>query len=208
MGLDAPKAEVKIGDWVSRGFELYKSNIGTMIAAGAIAMVLSAVTMGILGGPMMAGLIMIVLATLRKQEPKPGAGDVFKGFEVFANAFLFVLVFFLVGLVLNVIPLLGQLLYVVYSLGVGTLVMFGLFLIADRRMAFWPAAMASIEKVKPNFWPFLGLYVVSCIIGSLGMILCGIGVLITIPIHFCIMSVAYSEVFAPGAETASCVPGT
>ena len=194
--------EVKIGDWISKGFDLYKANFATLLVAGIIAILLSVVTIGILGGPLMAGLIMMTLALIRKTEPKPGAGDVFKGFSVFLNAFLYAIAMALPMMILNFIPCVGPILGLAYGLGVGTLWMFALYLIADKNMAFWPACQASMEKVKSNFWPFLALWVVASVLGSIGAIACGIGMLVTLPVQFCIMSVAYEEIFNAPAPAA------
>ena len=90
--------------------------------------------------------------------------------------------------------------FVVFA--VQAFLMFGLFLIVDKRMDFWPASLESLNKVKTNFWPFFGLSVVSSIIGSIGGIACGIGVIITLPIQACILTVAYREIFN-GVETVS-----
>jgi hypothetical protein len=60
--------------------------------------------------------------------------------------------------------------------------------------------MASIEKVKPDFFPFLGLYLVAAIIGEIGVLACGIGVFATMPICFAILAVTYRDVFAEGQK--------
>ena len=73
--------------------------------------------------------------------------------------------------------------------------MFGLFLIVDRQMEFWPASQESINTVKTNFWPFFGVSAVAGFIGSIGAIAFGIGVVFTIPIQGCILTVAYRDVF-------------
>ena len=83
--------------------------------------------------------------------------------------------------------------------------MFGMFLIVDKKMDFWPASMESINVVKTNFWPFLGFAVVAAIIGSLGAIACGIGVIFTLPIQGCILAVAYRAVF-DGAQVSEGPP--
>jgi uncharacterized membrane protein len=56
--------------------------------------------------------------------------------------------------------------------------------------------MESINKVKTNFWPFLALSFVAGIIGGIGQIACGIGIVFTLPIQACILTVAYREVFS------------
>lgn len=198
------QVEVKINDWVTEGFNLYKENFGTLVLVSLIAVLLSGVTLGILAGPLMGGFLMITLALYDKKEPKPQVGDIFKGFGFFVNTFLFVLVWGLgltiVSLVLNIIPLLGQLASLALGLCASAFLMFGMFLIVDKGMDFWPASMESINVVKSNFGPFLGLGVLAAIIGYIGAMLCGIGYIFTAPIQACILTVAYREVFGGGVR--------
>lgn len=201
------KTEVRFSEWFEKGFNLYKENIGLLILASLIAVILSAVTAGILMGPMLAGLIYIVLGCLDNRLPKPEVGNVFKGFNYFLNSFLFILVWGLVtvilSIVLHVIPILGQLLSFLAGFVVQALIMFGMFLIVDSEHNCWPASRKSYEIVKTNFWPFLGFSAVAGILGGLGAILCGIGVAVTLPIQVCIIGVAYREIFGtPNGEFA------
>ena len=193
------KAEVKFSEWIEKGFGLYKQNFGVLVLASLIACAISAVTFGILSGPMVAGLLLITLRLFDEKEPKPEFSQVFKGFDFFLNSFLFVLIwgaaFFVASFILAFIPVLGQILAIFLFYAAQTALMFGLFLIIDRQMDFWPASVESFNRVKTNFWPFFGLSVVSGIIGSIGAIACGIGVVITFPIHACILTVAYRNVF-------------
>ena len=193
------KVQVKFGEWIENGFNLYKENFGVLVLVSLFAGLLSAVTLGILAGPMMAGVLLITLALFDKKEPKPEVGNLFKGFDYFLNTFLFVLVWGVILVVafsiLCLVPCLGQLaaLFVIYA--AQAFLMFGLFRIVDKKMEFWPASMESIDTIKTNFWPFLGFFVVSSIIGSIGAIACGIGVVVTAPIQACILTVAYRDVF-------------
>ena len=193
------KTTVKFGEWIEEGFHLYKNNFGTLVLAAIIALVLTAITIGILAGPMLAGLVIITLQLLRKEHPEPDPGRVFRGFDYFLNAFLFLLVWgiaiFVGSLILQVFPGVGQLLSLFFVYAAQAFLMFGIFLIVDKQMRFWPASMESIQTVKTNFWPFLGLSTVASIIGSLGGILLGIGIVLTIPIQVCILAVAYRDVF-------------
>lgn len=198
------KVEVKFGEWIGEGFNLYKDNFGTLVLASLIAWVLSAVTFGILAGPMFAGLLLITLSLFDKKEPKPEFKEVFNGFNYFLNSFLFIIVWGVAILVasflLALVPCIGQIAAILLVYVVQAFLMFGLFLIVDRQMEFWPASMESFNKVKTNFWPFLGLSVVSSIIGWIGSIACGIGVAVTGPIYVCILTVAYREVFGQVAS--------
>jgi uncharacterized membrane protein len=216
------KPEVKFGDWIQQGFDLYKDNLGLLILASLLVVLLGAVTLGILTGPLMVGLILIVLGLVDKREPKPEVSEVFKGFEFFLDAFLFSLVwgFLLIAacFILSMIVCIGPLAAVFLSAAAGALLMFGLFRIADKKQPFWPASLESLNLVKTNFWPFLGFFLVAALIGSLGNLLCGLGAFLTLPIYVCITAVAYREVFNgeppavtpagqktadPGGETAS-----
>jgi len=198
------KVDVKFGEWIQQGWELYKANIGVWIVASLLAMVISVATLGILSGPMMAGLAWMALVLVDRKEPKPQMGDVFKGFDYFLQSFLFFLVWGIIMLAISVvslIPCIGTLVVIVVSIVLHTALMFGLFLIVDRKMEFWPASMLSLNVVKPNFFPFLGLLVVAMLLGHVGAIACGIGVIVTMPLAVCILAVAYRNVF--GAQAAA-----
>jgi hypothetical protein len=190
---------VRIGEWIENGFNLYKENFRTLVLASIFVVVLSSVTVGILAGPMLAGLVLLTLELMAGNEPKPEAGRVFKGFDYFIPAFLFLVVWgpviFIVSLIIGFIPVIGKLasLFTVYA--AQAFLMFGLFLIVDRQMEFWPASLESINTVKTNFWPFFGLAAVAGILGSIGLVAFGIGVVFTIPIQGCILAAAYREVF-------------
>ncbi len=193
------KAEVKFGEWIENGFNLYKDNLGLLILTSLIAVLISAASFGILAGPMSIGVLLITLSLLDKEEPKPEVGDIFKGFSYFLQSFLFILVWgvglFVISFILNLIPCIGQVASICFIFAAQTFLMFGLFLIAEKNMDFWPASMDSFDKVKTNFWPFLALFIVANIIGCLGAIACGIGVVVTLPIFSCILAVGYRDLY-------------
>ncbi len=191
--------EVKISPWIQAGFNLFKENFGLLVLVSLVAVLLGSVTMGILAGPMMCGVLLVTMNLAEGRSPKPQFGDLFKGFSYFLDSLLFVVVWGIImiigSLILNIVPILGQIASLFFVYALQALLMFGLFLVIDRKMGFWPASMESINMVKQNFWPFLGFGIIAAIIGSLGAILCGIGVILTLPIQACIMTVAYKDVF-------------
>ncbi|MDJ0987425.1 MAG: hypothetical protein QNJ26_17935 [Desulfobacterales bacterium] len=202
------KIDVHMGKWIEAGFNLYKNNFMTLVLAALIALVLSTVSIGILTGPMIAGLIIMTLQLVRSEEPKPEPGAVFRGFSYFLHSFLFTVIWGIViligSLVLGLFPIIGQLASLFFVYAAQAFLMFGLYLIVDRQMAFWPASQISIQAVKTNFWPFFGLAAIASIIGSIGALAFGIGVVLTIPIQICILAVAYQEIF--GQEKPSSTP--
>ena len=193
------KVQVKFGGWIEDGFTLYQANFKTLVLASIFVVVISTVTAFILAGPMLAGLALVTLELRDKKVPKPEAGKVFKGFDYFVHSFLFVAVWgigiLIASVILGVIPVIGQLASLFGAYAAQAFLMFGLFLIVDRQMEFWPASLESIDTVKNNFWPFFALSAVAAIIGSIGAIAFGIGVVFTIPIQGCILTVAYREVY-------------
>ncbi len=193
------KVQVKFSEWIEDGFNLYKENFKTLVLASIFVVVVSTVTAFILAGPMLAGLALVILGLRDKKGPKPEAGMVFKGFDFFVPAFLFIAVWgigiLIASVILGIIPLIGQLASLFVAYGAQAFLMFGLFLIVDRQMDFWSASQESINTVKTNFWPFFGLSAVAGFIGSIGAIAFGIGIVFTIPIQGCILAVAYREVY-------------
>lgn len=201
------KIDVKIFEWIEQGWNLYKNNFGLLVLASVIALVLSTITIGILTGPMIAGLIIVTLQLLRKEEPKPDAGRVFKGFSYFLNSLLFMVIWGLAILIgsaiLSIFPIIGQLLSLFFIYAAQAFLMFGLYLIVDKQMNFWPASQESIQTVKTNFWWFLLLSVIASIIGSIGAIVFGIGIVLTIPIQVCILAVAYEDIFGASGQSST-----
>ncbi len=193
------EAQVDLSNWIKDGFDLYKNNFGILLIATLIFALLSGLSLFILAGPMGAGILLITLALHDNKEPKPEVGDLFKGFSFFLQSFLFILVWgiliFVASLIVGLVPFIGPLASICVQLAANTLIMFSMFLIVDKQMDFWPASMESINMVKTNFWPFLALSVVAGVLGSIGAILLGIGIILTLPIYFCIITVAYRKVF-------------
>ncbi len=197
--------QVKFGEWLGQGFDLFKENIGQLILVSLVAQLLTGVSFGILAGPMMAGVVLVTLKLVDKQG-KPDVSTLFEGFGYFLQSLLFLLVWGAIMLVAYLLALATcGVLVPVISVGglfVGALIMFAPYLIVEKKMAFWPASMASWAMVKPNIWPLLGYFLVVSMIGSAGSAVCGIGVIVTMPIAWCMYAVAYRELTAGGTAPA------
>ena len=191
--------DLTYGRWLDAGFSLFRRNAAILILAGLIAVLLSAATAGILAGPMTAGMILITLSLLDKPEQKVEVGLLLRGFNYFLDSLLFFLIWGtatgLVCLFVSRFPCIGPLaaLFVLYV--AQALLMFGMFLIVDKGLSFKDASWESYRRVAPDFWSFLSFSAIASIIGSLGAILCGVGVVLTLPIQACMLTVAYRDVF-------------
>ena len=191
---------VNIGDSIKLGFDLFKRNFWLLVLVNLVASVLSALTVGILTGPLMAGVIIVTLALIDGRDPKPVLGDVFKGFEVFLPSFLYMLVLMLIGVLGNfVLPAIATILGYVAT----TLTVFALFFIVEDRMEFWPAIVRSYNIVKENFLVFFGLVLAATLISSAGIIACCIGIFFTMPLYYCIIAIVYRQHFPAGSVLAS-----
>ncbi len=237
------KVEVKIGDWLSKGFEMYKNHFGVLIIpslfiflaivvvmlptgfliqTGAIyftqnaflrflvpflGTILGAVLNGLVILPLSIGFILITLKLYDGNESKPEPMDVFKGYSFLKDAFMFALIWSLISniglFILSRVPCIGSLLGMALTALVYTLMMFAPYLIADKKMEYWPASMKSLDKVKLDFFPYLAVALVAGILGGVGAIACGIGLIATAPITFCILTVAYRESFGNGVSPAT-----
>ncbi|NCO59507.1 MAG: hypothetical protein COZ70_07105 [Deltaproteobacteria bacterium CG_4_8_14_3_um_filter_51_11] len=194
--------EVKYGKWFEDGFSLFKKNAPFLILATLIAVILSAATAGILAGPMIAGMIMITLRLFDGPGEKAELGLLMKGFQFFLDSLLFVFVWgiatIIAGAVVSFFPCVGQLAAIFIAYVAQALLIFGMFLIVDRGMGFWQASAQSYQVARSNFWHFLSFSAIASLIGTVGLVLCAIGVVVTLPIQACILTVAYRDIFSNG----------
>ncbi len=71
-------------------------------------------------------------------------------------------------------------------------------LIVDSKLGSWKAMETSRRVVTKKFLPFLGLYLIMGILGSIGIVLtCGLGMLVVFPFCYCILFSAYNNIFNP-----------
>ncbi len=191
--------QVHLSDWIEKGFKQYKENISIVIPASFIALILSVCSAGILAGPMLSGVLIITLGLLDRREPKPMVSDLFKGFRFFLHSLLFVVIWGIVvsagTLLVLSLPGVGQLAALFFVYAAQAFLMFGPFLIVDRNMDFRSASVVAFQTVKGNFWSFLSVSAIASVVGSIGVVLFGIGIILTAPLQICILTVAYRAVF-------------
>jgi hypothetical protein len=202
--------QIDIGVELGKGWELYKANMGLLVVASLIGMVISGFTCGILGGPMSAGVFLIVRRLLAKDPVKPQAGDVFKGFDYFLQAFLlFILLFvasFVLSLVLNFIPVLGQLASMVVSIFIGSVMMWGILFVVHQKLTAIDAIQKLIEGLKSGemMMPLL-LGAVACFMSGLGVVACFVGLIFTAPFSYCCLGCAYETLYGDKSDAATVV---
>lgn len=197
------KIDVDFGGWMQEAFDLYKNNFVVLLLVNLIAALLSSVTVGVLSGPLYAGVCIVTLALLDGRTPAPQAGEVFEGMKFFLPSFLFMLIVGAIGLLGYFIMAATCILVPLIPVGALFLMgatMFSLFLIVEKRVDAWQSIVQSFALLKLNFWPLLALAIVANLAASVGGFLCGVGAFLTMPFYFCVLAVAYRKV--AGGSTA------
>ncbi len=187
------QSNIALGDWLSKGWRLYKENGGLMSVATFIAGLMSIISIGILAGPMLMGLYRMAFKTMRGERPE--LNDLFNWEGRFLQAFLAALIAMGIygGLSSagNNNPLVVVLNFLL-SPFLAMLVGLTIPLIQDRKMDIAPAINEAVRRIFSRdalMWWIVGF--VTTTIASLGFIACGIGGFITIPWMICSLAVAY-----------------
>lgn len=220
---------IDIGSCLGRGWELVKSNFwisvgvvvltyACMIAGSAIPCVGSIVQL-VIQGPLMGGMFWFFLRLLRGQEAT--VGDVFSGFS---TGFLQL---FLVGLVSGILVVLaalpgGILVFVGISMqsdltpfiiGIGALVaivpalflnvcwIFGLPLVIDKKVEFWPALELSRKVVSMHWLNVFLLLLVCFLLVMAGFLALCLGALVAAPVVVAAIAYAYEDIFGSGTTS-------
>jgi uncharacterized membrane protein len=164
-----------IGTCISAGFAGFKNNPVTHIVAVLLVAIIGNISFGLLAGPMMVGYMRMI--KIEDEGGKAEIGDVFKGFDDFVPALLAVLVS---GLIVGV----GFMLCILPGLLIMALVPVAAYLVAVGEKDGINALKRAWEAVKANLIGSCLCTLVLAIVGSLGAILCGVGIFLTLPIAY------------------------
>jgi len=224
--------EHDVGGYLSRAWELLKSDMGNFIGAtvlvylclfaGNFVPYLGAIIALVITGPLMGGLWMFLLAKVRGQEVKPS--DAFKGFgpRFVPLMLVHVVSSILAGLCLApagavAVPAIiigsnssgNDAAMIPFLIAGGVVAIIGLCamyyfivcwfysiqLVADKGMNFWPAMGLSRAVVRKHWWQNFLVMFVAGLIAGMGMLLCGVGLLITGPLAAIMVALAYERLF-------------
>jgi len=182
-----PPALVKArtGDWIGQAWEVVKTDIGLFVGMTLLYAIVGGCVPIVLQGSMQAGLHIACMKKLVRGRME--IGDLFLGFNFFVPALLAAIVisvFASIGFLLCIIP--GMVLYAMYS--------FTYLFIVDKRMDFWPAMQASHAVVKNDYVGFTLFVLALGLLNFVGVLCCLVGVLVTIPISFMAITIAYREI--------------
>jgi hypothetical protein len=164
-----------IGKCISAGISGLKKNPVTHIATTLLVGIVGGVSAGLLTGPMVVGYMRMI--KLEDEGGKPEIADVFKGFDDFVPALLAVLLS-------SIVVSIGFMLCFIPGLLVMALVPTAAYLVATGEKDGINAIRRAFDALKANLMGAFFCALVLGIIGSVGAILCGVGMLLTLPITF------------------------
>ena len=187
-----------IGACVSAGINGLKKDPVTHIVTSLLIGIVGGATAGLLTGPMVVGYLRMIK---REDEGhKAEIADVFKGFDDFVPALLAVLLS-------SILVSIGFLLCFVPGLLIMALVPTAAYLVAVGEKDGVNAIKRGWEAVKANLLGAFFCSLILGIVGSLGALLCGVGMILTLPIAIIGMYHMAKQLTDGGATTAAITLG-
>lgn len=185
--LPLPPRRIDIGLALKQAARLFVKDLAPLLIAALIAGVLSVVTLGILAGPLLAGLYGMVIGRVRDGR-RPEVGDVFSGLERFwSYAVAALVLLLLIGLASVTI---------VGGFALATIWLFVFPLMVDRGLSLGEAMKTSKDMVlAAGFWEHLALVVVLFVIASVAN-----GALAIIAAPFIVVAVTATYFLADAKE--------
>jgi uncharacterized membrane protein len=202
---DAPsyRPELRIGPVISRAWNIYKNNLGIVLGATAVYLLIIFVLSGgellglgmglqltgnllviILGGPLTVGYYGIMMRLVRGEEAN--IGDLFDGFQHFGRAvgvYLLMSLATLVGLILLIVP------GIIVAVGLWP----SLYLVYDERHGVVETLQRAWELTRGHKLELFVLGIVLILIGVLGLLAFVVGLILTVAFVYVAAAVAYEE---------------
>ncbi|HRU38465.1 MAG TPA: hypothetical protein P5511_01210 [Candidatus Goldiibacteriota bacterium] len=169
---------------VNKAVEIYKENWVILAVSTLVVFALGMLTLGLLFGPLMAGLAAMFVKA--KSGKKPAFNDLFQ----FNGKFIGMAV---MGLLIGTLVFLGCLALVLPGLILATLWMYSIFAMAFENKGITESMKASWNFVmKAGLWQQLVIMLAIGILNSIGGAII-VGPLITIPLGMGFLALIYTE---------------
>lgn len=178
-----------LGLAIRQAWRLFLKDLGPLLIAGLIVVALGTLTLGILAGPLIAGLYGMVVSRVNDGR-QPSVGDVFNQFDRFWS---------FLGAALALVVLIGlAMLTIVGGFLLATIWIYVFPLMVDRGIGLGEAMKTSKDMVVARgFWEHLALVLVIALIASVAN-----GALAIIALPFLAVLVVVSYFLADGGDAA------
>lgn len=179
---------------IKLSFDMYLKNFGVFLLACLIAGAISFVSLGILAGPMIGGIL--VLGIKLNRGEKGELNEIFSHFDQFLPTLMATLLLWGAGLVVNLIgaiPVIGWLINLAVSPALTLVYFLAIGFIVDQKMQPIDAIKQSINcfAAEPTQ---LWLYsLIMMLLGGSGSIILIVGVILTVPLGMMGMSLIYQQ---------------
>ncbi|MEZ5351896.1 MAG: zinc-ribbon domain-containing protein [Bryobacteraceae bacterium] len=181
----AGPAKAQTGKWIGEAWSLVTSDWLNFGLAALVMVAVSSFVPLLLQGAFVAGLHIMCMKKLLHGRTE--VGDLFKGFNYFVPTLI-------VTILVGIFVFLGMLACIVPAFVVGAIYLFPYIFIVDQKLEFWPAMEASHKIVKQDYFGFT-LFLLALIgLQILGALACIIGVLITLPVMYAAITIAYRDI--------------
>ncbi|MCU1238279.1 MAG: hypothetical protein JWP63_6246 [Candidatus Solibacter sp.] len=172
------------GAWIGAGWDLVKADLGNYVLIALVFSVLNGAVPMILQGPLIAGFHIYCMKRILGRNAE--FADLFKGFNFFIPTLV-------ASLVIGLFSFAGFLLCIIPGFVVVAMYKFTYLFIVDKRMDFWPAMQASHAVVRNDYFGFTMFLILMILVNLLGLLCCGVGLLVSIPVTIAAITIAYSE---------------
>ena len=173
-----------LGKAIEDAWRLFVKDVAALIVGVLLALILSVVSLGILAGPLMGGVFMMVSRRVREGRPAQ-IGDIFGKFDRFGSLF---------GAfwVLGIITFIGYLFFIIPGLLLSAIWFYVFLFIVDRDMSMGEAMTASRELVMRNgLWLHVAVVLLIAIVSAIVGHITGIGFLLTYPLTITLVTAMY-----------------
>ena len=171
------------GRWLSAGWNLVMADLGSYVLMALLFALLNGIPF--IQGALIAGFHVFTMKKLSGRRAE--IGDLFKGF----NFFLATLV---ASILIALFTFLGTLALIIPGLIIAAMYKFTYLFIIDKRMDFWQAMQASHAVVRNDYFGFTMFLIAAFFVNVLGFCCLIVGLLVTIPMTFAAVTVAYKEI--------------
>jgi uncharacterized membrane protein len=169
--------------WINEGWALVKADLGGYLMVSLLFILLGSVPF--IQGSLIAGFHIFTSKKLMGRNAE--VADLLKGF----NYFLPTLV---ATILIGIFTFAGTLLLVIPGLVVAAMYKFTYLFIVDKQMDFWPAMKASHAVVRNDYFGFTMFLILAFLVNLLGVLCFVVGLVVTIPLTFAAITVAYNEI--------------
>jgi uncharacterized membrane protein len=180
------------GRWLGEAWNLVMADLGSYVVITLLFILLNGIPL--IQGALIAGFHIYTIKKLTGQNPQ--IGDYFQGFNFFIPTLL-------ATIVIGLFTFLGTLAFIIPGIVIAAMYKFTYLFIVDKRMDFWQAMQASHAVVKNDYLGFTLFLLLAFLVNVLGFFCLFVGLLVTIPMTFAAITIAYREIVGFEPQTAS-----